>query len=180
MRIAHGKAKGHPLRKPLIPNFSATLSCNREQIFALINKNTHFDFKDKMVLDLFAGTGALGLETISLGAKHVDFVDKHPYATEAITHNLNHTYFLGKGSIIQEEVLEFLRNCYQKYDLVFIDPDTSYSQIKDVTQSLIGKVNTHGIILIILKTAFTGSFFPFKTLSQTKLSFGFITILGNS
>ncbi|KKP69972.1 hypothetical protein A2X44_02040 [candidate division CPR3 bacterium GWF2_35_18] len=179
MKIAHGKAKGHSLRKPLIPDFSTTLSCNRQQIFELVEKNTHFDFKDKIGLDLFAGTGALGIEALSLGAKHVDFVDKHPYSIEAITHNLNHSYFLGKGSLKKEDVLSYITENYQKYDFVFIDPDSTYTQTPSVIRALINKMNIHGIIVLRLIRPFTNSFYPFRTLSQTKLSFGFITILQN-
>ena len=179
MKIAHGKAKGHLLRKPIIPDFSVTLACNRLQIFELIEKNTHFDFKNRIGLDLFAGTGALGIEALSLEAKHVDFVDKHPYAIEAITHNLNHSYLLGKGSLMQKDALSYIIDNYQKYDFVFVDPDSTYSQTSLIIRALIGKVTANGIIVLRLKSPFTGSFYPFKTISQTKLSFGFITILQN-
>lgn len=177
MLIATGKAKGHRLRQPIIADLNPTLSWSRKQIFSLIKKHTNFQFKDKVGLDLFAGSGALGLEALSLEAKRVDFVDKHPEAVKTIRHNLNHTHFLGKGTVHQKDVMEFLDDCGQKYDFIFIDPDSKYANITRVVQQTGNRLNPAGILVLRLIKPFTGSFYALKIVFQGKLPCGFLFLL---
>jgi len=117
MRIITGKYKGRNLS--LVPGISTrpTTSFNREVIFSV-----HQDYQDTKVLDLFAGTGSLGLETLSRGAAWVDFVEFAPAAMATILANIAH---LGCGEschLWKKRVDAYLKTCTQTYDVIFLDP----------------------------------------------------------
>ena len=85
MRIISGKARGTKINT--IDNISTrpTLDRVRESLFNIIQN----EIRDKMILDLFAGSGALGIEALSRGAKHCVFCDMNPQAVDIINQNLN-------------------------------------------------------------------------------------------
>ncbi len=76
---------------------------------------------DATIADLFAGSGALGLEALSRGAKSCSFVDESHQATKIIRQNLETTRLSG-GRVIQAEALSFLKKDQQQYQLIFADP----------------------------------------------------------
>ena len=83
--------------------------------------------EDSKVLDLFSGTGSLGLEALSRGASMVYFVDSHIQSIELIRYNTKNLTSdeteVGSFEIIQKDVLEYLRFCNgQKWDIIFLDP----------------------------------------------------------
>lgn len=83
------------------------------------------DVPGARVLDLFAGTGAVGLEALSRGAEHAVFVDTDARAVETIKTNLEKTHLPGAATVVRSEVLRFLRGDDRKgapADLVFLDP----------------------------------------------------------
>jgi 16S rRNA (guanine966-N2)-methyltransferase len=74
------------------------------------------------VLDLYAGTGALGIEALSRGAESATFVDDSPRAIRAIVDNLHRTDLSGTGRTAQRGVLDYLRESVETVDIVFADP----------------------------------------------------------
>lgn len=74
------------------------------------------------VLDLFAGSGALGLEALSRGAARVDFVEAGGRQADAIDAALTRLDARGRASVVRSDALEFLRRCGLRYDVVFLDP----------------------------------------------------------
>jgi len=80
------------------------------------------DTKWGRVLDLYAGTGALGIEALSRGAEQADFVECHPRCCAAIKANLERTGFEDKGRVLCLEVEEALNRLDGEYDVVFLDP----------------------------------------------------------
>ena len=87
------------------------------------------------VLDLFAGTGALGIEALSRGAKEATFVDADPAAVAAIRANLAATGLTG-GTVILADALRFLADPGGEFDLAFADPPYAFSAWADVLDRL--------------------------------------------
>ena len=74
------------------------------------------------MLDLFGGTGQLGIEALSRGAAFCTFVDLRREAAAVIRDNLAHTGLAERGKVIQGDYLAFLTGCREKFDLIFLDP----------------------------------------------------------
>ena len=118
MRVVAGRFKGHPLRSPR-QTTRPTLDRVREAVFSMLGPADEL-----AVLDLFAGSGALGIEALSRGAASATFVDSDAPAVRAIRGNLER---LGadEAHIVRSDALAFLRNAARRgeaWDLVFCDP----------------------------------------------------------
>lgn len=117
MRIISGKARGTNLFSPLISDTRPTLDRVREAIFSMLFDATD----DAEVLDLFAGSGAMGLESLSRGAKHADFVDANSGACETVRKNIEKTRLLN-SDVFNCDFKKFLNTATKKYSLIFLDP----------------------------------------------------------
>ena len=117
MRIITGTARGRRLKE--LPGLETrpTTDKVKESIFNIVQ----FDIEGRRVLDLFAGTGQLGLEALSRGAASCTFVDVRREAAAVVRENLSHTGLAG-GTVIQGDYLAFLNGCREKFDLLFLDP----------------------------------------------------------
>ncbi len=117
MRIIAGSAGSVPIRVP--PSLARpTTDRVRESLFAALGDLV----ADARVLDLFAGSGSLGLEALSRGAASADFVESHGPACETIERNLQKTRLAG-GRVHRREALAFLATVpATRYDLAFADP----------------------------------------------------------
>jgi 16S rRNA (guanine966-N2)-methyltransferase len=118
MRVVAGEFKGHPLRSPRRTT-RPTLDRVREAVFSMLGP-----LDELAVLDLYAGSGALGIEALSRGATSASFVDSDAAAVKAIGENLQRTRAEG-GRITRSDALAFLRSAArhgQQWDLVFCDP----------------------------------------------------------
>ncbi len=121
MRIISGSARGTKLYTLDGMNTRPTLDRVKEPLFNILN----FDLENAVVLDLFAGSGALGLEAISRGAKKAIFCEKNRNAIEIIEKNIEKTRFTNKSLLIKndfEKGLTYINNQNIKVDIVFIDP----------------------------------------------------------
>ncbi len=119
MRVIAGKYRGKILKEFDLSTTKPTLDRVKESIFSSIQ----FDLIGATVLDLFSGTGALGIESLSRGAKSVDFVDSNHEAIKIIKQNLQGIE--GEYSVTQSDFLHFLTNAKSsglKYDIVLLDP----------------------------------------------------------
>jgi 16S rRNA (guanine966-N2)-methyltransferase len=124
MRVVAGTARGRPLRAPRGLGIRPTSDRVREAIF---NSLTSLDaVEDATVYDLFAGTGALGIEALSRGAAHVTFVDHDAAATRAIEENLAATGLASAGpatTIVRADVTRWLASASSHLvDLALLDP----------------------------------------------------------
>lgn len=119
MQITSGKAKGYKIQVPRgIPELRPTKSIVRQAIFDILG-----DIRGIRVLDLYAGSGSLGLEALSRGARWADFVDKDKKACQAIKNNLKHGRFLGKADVFQKTAEDYVANqTPDQYDLILADP----------------------------------------------------------
>ena len=146
MRVIAGKYRGKKLKEFSLSSTKPTLDRVKESIFSSIQ----FDLIDASVLDLFSGTGALGIESLSRGAQSVDFVDVNIEAITIIKQNLQGIE--GEYSVAKSDYLTFLNNAKldgKKYDIVLLDPPfaTDYGEkaIKYIIDNDL--LNDNGIIM---------------------------------
>ncbi|MCL2669177.1 MAG: 16S rRNA (guanine(966)-N(2))-methyltransferase RsmD [Syntrophaceae bacterium] len=120
MRIVGGEAKGRPVRVPKGCRIRPTADRIKESLFALLNPLAGRSF-----LDLFAGSGNVGLEALSRGARSALFVECDRRLTEAIHNNLQLMGFSGKGEVLSLEAgigLKVLADRKSRFDILFADP----------------------------------------------------------
>jgi 16S rRNA (guanine966-N2)-methyltransferase len=126
MRIIAGKFKGQTL-----PSFSGadpsirlrpTSDRTREGIFNVLSHNPYITIDGSRVLDLFAGTGALGLEALSRGARHVTFVEKHPDPATLIRASIEKLKVADQTVLYRRDVTALGANKSEPYNIVFLDP----------------------------------------------------------
>ena len=118
MRVITGKAKGVALKTPDGMLTRPTADRVKEALFSVI----HFDVPGAAVLDLFGGTGQLGIEALSRGAKSAVFVDHQQKACELIKENLRRTKLEKEGRVVRGDYLEYLKRTKELFDIVFLDP----------------------------------------------------------
>ena len=118
MRVISGKARGISLMTPKGELTRPTADRVKEALFSIIQ----FDLPGAKVLDLFGGTGQLGIEAISRGAKHAVFVDAREDACRLIKENLKRTKLEVDGTVIRSDYLQYLNRCKEKFDIIILDP----------------------------------------------------------
>jgi 16S rRNA (guanine(966)-N(2))-methyltransferase RsmD len=118
MRVISGKARGVNLKTPDGMQTRPTADRVKEALFSIIN----FDVPNTSVLDLFGGTGQLGIEALSRGAKNVVFVDESDKACTLIRENLRRTKMEEQGRVVRNDYLSFLRTTQESFDIIFLDP----------------------------------------------------------
>lgn len=118
MRVVAGTARGTVLKAPEGMLTRPTADRVKEAVFSIL----HFDVQDAAVLDLFGGTGQLGIEALSRGAKRAVFVDHQQKACELIKENLRRTKFTQQASVVRGDYLEYLRRTRERFDIILLDP----------------------------------------------------------
>ena len=118
MRVITGKARRVSLKAPDGMATRPTTDRVKEAMFSII----HFDIPAARVLDLFGGTGQLGIEALSRGAVHAVFVDEKEAACKLIRENLKRTGLAHDARVIRSDYAAFLRNCKDSFDIIFLDP----------------------------------------------------------
>ena len=121
MRIVAGEHRGRRLQAPRGRSTRPTADRVREALFSMLG-----DVQGARVLDLFAGSGALGIEALSRGAASVVFVERDNAAVAAIRRNLD-AIGAGETEVIRRDVLKFLTSCAESFDLVFVDPPYDFA-----------------------------------------------------
>ncbi len=131
MRIISGTLKGRSLQVPKNFDGRPTTDFAREGLFNVLNNLV--TLQHCTVLDLFAGTGAFGIECLSRGSQSVLFVDLAPLHVRFIGENLR-TYDLKNGSVIKQDVLKFIKQTSASYDLVFADPPYDMKDLESIPE----------------------------------------------
>lgn len=117
MRVITGSAGGTNLKAPKGLNTRPTADKVKQALFNIIQYEIAGD-----VLDLFAGSGQLGIEALSRGARHCVFVDAGTEAVAVIRENLQRTHLSDKAQIVRTDYLSFLKSCRKRFRLIFLDP----------------------------------------------------------
>ena len=118
MRVISGKARGITLKTPQGQKTRPTADRVKEALFSIIQ----FDIPGARVLDLFGGTGQLGIEALSRGASQAVFVDFQEDACKLIRENLRRVGMSDQAQVVRGDYLAYLRTCRETFDLVLLDP----------------------------------------------------------
>ncbi len=174
MRVIAGKAKGHSIKAPKGMSTRPTSDKVREAIFSTIADKV----TGARVLDLFAGSGALGVESLSRGAKHCVFVDNSVAAMSVIRENLVSVGFESRAVVIKKDVFRYLKSYKEaSFDLIFLDPPykIGVKEILRVIKSCLGLISKEGLIVIehTKKLRFEDhvSVYKTKTYGQTAVTY---------
>ena len=118
MRVITGSARGRRLKDLPGLDTRPTTDKVKESIFNIVQ----FDVEGRRVLDLFAGTGQLGIDALSRGAEKCVFVDRSREAVKVVKENVTSTGFENQSQVIQGDGVSFLTSCREKFGLIFLDP----------------------------------------------------------
>ena len=148
MRVISGKLKGRVIKGYNIEGTRPTMDRVKESVFGSIQ-----DYVDSsVVLDLFAGSGNLGIEAISNGASKAYFIDNNKECIKTIKDNIS-TFKINEDCVVLQndykDALKYLGNMNIKFDIIFIDPPYKYNIKKELMSLIIdnGILNDGGIIV---------------------------------
>lgn len=147
MRIISGSLKGRSILVPKNFKGRPTTDFAREGLFNVLNHLVEFD--SMAILDLFAGTGAFGIECLSRGADSVLCVEKQPHHIKFISDNFNH-FGLKNGRALKMDVFTFLLKETTKYDLIFADPPYDLNRLMELPNIIFerGLLYEEGIFIL--------------------------------
>lgn len=132
MRIITGSARGTKLETLAGDETRPTTERVKEAIFSMIQ----FDLEGRRVLDLFGGSGQMGLEALSRGAQVATFVDRNADACAVIKRNAQKTHLYEKCRVLNTDWNAFLRGCREPFDIVFLDPPYAEKLLPQVLRRL--------------------------------------------
>ena len=117
----------------------------KEGMFSAIQ----FEIEGRKVLDLFAGTGQLGIECLSRGASHAVFVDAAKESVQVIRENLQKTGLNQTSTLLQSDAIAYLDRCREKFDLIFLEPPYQSGQLSAALKKIseIDILSGSGIII---------------------------------
>ncbi len=145
MRVITGSAKGTRLKTPNGLETRPTADRVKEGIFSIVQ----FEVPGSSVLDLFAGTGQLGIEALSRGARQAVFIDSSREAIHLIQENVKKAKVQDSSKIVQTDYLAFLTQNTQKFHMIFLDPPYAENFLETALQKIseIDILTDSGIII---------------------------------
>lgn len=163
MRVIAGSCRSLPLVSPEGEDTRPTTDRIKETLFNMIQS----DIPDCVFYDFFSGSGGIGIEALSRGAKHAYFVENNKQALDCIKKNLNFTKLSDKSTIISRDVLSAIPFLAEKADIIFMDPpyrlEIETSVCKMLKESGCLKENS----IIIIEAAKDRDFFEITELGYT-------------
>lgn len=155
----------------ILPGIRPTLINVRETLFNWITNN----IKNKNILDLYAGSGSLGFESLSRGAKHVVFLEKNKDLVNFLYINKNKLNLFNSVKILQTNSINYINNfAFQSFDIVFIDPPF-YKGLVYPSCNLLesnGWLNDNSFIYLEVESNLDLFFLPITWILYKELSFG--------
>lgn len=143
MRVITGQARGTRLEAPAGTAVRPTTDMVKEAVFSILQ----FEIVQARVLDLFAGSGQLGIEALSRGAKSAVLVDKAQEALQAIRSNLQRTRLLAAATVVASDASAYLSRTGEEFDIAFLDPPYQKQIIDAVLPGLVAKMAPRGVIV---------------------------------
>ena len=148
MRIITGSARGAKLQAPAGETTRPTAERTKEAVFSMLQSRV----SERRVLDLFSGSGQMGLEAVSRGAAHAVLVDQSKDAVKIIQKNAEKTRLSEDCTVICSDFAEFLRQRRGKdpFDIVFIDPPYAMKACKAAVEAIWENrlLKPHGILVL--------------------------------
>ncbi len=176
MRIIAGQHRGRNLIT--VPDHSVRPTTDRakQTIFDILSNR--LDFDGIQVLDLFAGSGSLGLEAISRGAQQVTFVDKSPQSLQVLETNVRTLGCSERCASYAADAFWYLKNARRSFDLVFVDPPYRLERIADLPVELYASEALREGTLVVMEHSKESPVEPSETMFEiTRKPFGQTTVL---
>ena len=165
MQIHSGQYKGRRIKTVKNLPYRPTTSIVRKSLFDILH-----NISGKSVLDLYAGTGVIGFEASSRGAKQVTFVDSSLRVNSLLKIN-SASFNYPKFHFIKQDALSFL-NSNKSYDIIFADPPYNYNLLNELTSKASNRLNKDGIfVLESSPREFSTTPFKVKVHGDTQLTF---------
>lgn len=143
MRVITGTARGMSLRTLEGDNVRPTTDKVKEAVFSIIQ----FEIEGRRVLDLFAGSGQLGIEALSRGAESAVFVDADKNAVRIVKENLAKTKLDYKATVAQTDSLAFLSMTDRTFDIAFLDPPYSTGLLEKALAKVEPHITEGGLVI---------------------------------
>ena len=133
MRVIAGTARSLPLKTPTGQGTRPTTDRIKETLFNILQN----DVPGSVFMDLFAGSGGIGIEALSRGAKKAYFAENAPEAISCITQNLLFTRFADRATVLKQDAVAALSSVHEKHvDVIFLDPPYGEGQDRRVLAAL--------------------------------------------
>ncbi|MCR5305782.1 MAG: 16S rRNA (guanine(966)-N(2))-methyltransferase RsmD [Oscillospiraceae bacterium] len=143
MRVITGSARGRKLLTPEGLDTRPTTDKVKEAICSALQ----FEFSSAAVLDLFAGSGQMGIEALSRGARSAVLTDRNPRAVRCITENVKACGFSDIAAVYQTDAAAFLQRTVDRFDIAFLDPPYHKGFLPEILPMLAPKMSKNGIIV---------------------------------
>lgn len=143
MRVITGTARGMNLLTLPGEDVRPTTDRVKEAMFSIIQ----FEVEGSQVLDLFAGSGQLGIEALSRGAGYVTFVDSARESINCIKTNLQKTNLKTNSCVVQTDAFSFLKTSAGMFDIAFLDPPYSQGLLQKALPLVASRMNPNGVIM---------------------------------
>lgn len=143
MRVITGTARGCRLVTPEGMDVRPTGEKVKEGVFSSIQ----FEIEGASVLDLFAGSGQLGIEALSRGAKYAVFVDNSTKSLRCVNENLKNTKLANSASVVNRDSFDYISMTSQTFDIIFLDPPYRHGHIRKLLPLAEKKLREGGYIV---------------------------------
>ena len=145
MRVISGSARGRRLNELQGMETRPTTDRVKEALFNIVQ----FEVPGRDILDLFAGTGQLGIEALSRGAARCTFVDQRKDAAALVRENLKLTCLTGRGKVVQGDSISYLMSCREKFHVIFLDPPYQSGLLEQAMETIAAFdiLREHGIMI---------------------------------
>jgi 16S rRNA (guanine966-N2)-methyltransferase len=145
LRITSGIAKGKGLQLPNNTKVTAVKGVVKLAVFSIIGDRIN----DSLCLDLFAGSGNLGIEALSRGAAFCDLVDETKNSIMSIEKNLKNCGLADRANPIWDDVLKFLANSESTYDIIFADPYYAETNQRHLIKLAMDRLKPNGLFFLL-------------------------------
>lgn len=143
MRVITGIAKGKKLQTLQGDDVRPTIERIKESIFSMIQ----FQVQGRKFLDLFSGSGQMGIEALSRQAKSATFIDFKKQSIDIIKSNLKLAGLIENAIVLNQDSIQFLRKTREKFDIVFLDPPYKTRLLQEALKFVPNVVNLGGAII---------------------------------
>ena len=165
IRVTSGIAKGRKLLLPKHQKVTAVKEKVKLAIFSIIS--------DRVIgancLDLYAGSGNLGIEALSRGASFCDFVDESKTSIDTIEKNLKTTGLSDHANAIWDDSLKYLANTQSRYDIIFADPYYSEENQRHLIKLVVSKLTPYGYFFLLTSSEHSTRELPNDVIKNTHI-----------
>ena len=143
MRVITGTARGRKLIAPEGMDVRPTGDKVKEAVFSAIQ----FDIEGSCVLDLFAGSGQMGIEALSRGAKKAVFVDSSRKSLSCVNENIRNTGFVSSSAVVARDSYDYIKSTSETFDIIILDPPYRHGHIEKILPLCAVKLRDGGTIV---------------------------------